>query len=73
MNALTYLNNLRPAIPYSTEKPCTIASNGELRRWMAGSAVLINGEPVTWDEPIDFPVHSLVFFPKSAQRKTTLV
>lgn len=73
MNALTYLNNLRPAIPYSAEKPCSLASNGELRRWMDNGSVLINGERVTWNEEIDFPVCSLVFFPKSEKRKTTLI
>jgi hypothetical protein len=28
---------------------------------------------VTPDEPMDFPVFSLVFFPKSRARRTTLV
>jgi hypothetical protein len=48
-------------------------SGGELRRHMAQGAVLINGETVTPDEPMDFPVFSLVFFPKSEKRRTTLV
>lgn len=73
MNILTYLNNLRPALPFSTEKPCTIVSNSELRRWIANGSVLFNSERVTWDEEVDFPVFSLVFFPKSDNRKTTLV
>jgi len=73
MNALTYLNNLRPAIPFSIEKPCREASNGELRRWIKNCAVLINSEKVTWDEEIDFPVFSLVFFPSSKQCKTTII
>lgn len=72
MNALTYLNSLRPALPYSTEKPNTIVSNSELRRWIANGSVLFNTETVTWDEKIDFPVFSLVFFPKG-KRKTTLI
>jgi hypothetical protein len=41
MNVLQYLNNLRPAIPMSVERPCTIMSNGELRRHMLQGAVLI--------------------------------
>ncbi len=34
---------------------------------------LINGERVTPEEPIDFPVFRLVFFPKSDKRRTTIV
>jgi len=48
-------------------------SNGELRRHMAQGAVLINGETVTPDEPMDFPVFSLVFFPNSKNRRTTII
>jgi hypothetical protein len=73
MNALQWLNNLRPALPMSIEQPCKPMSNGELRRHMQQGGVLVNGERVTPDERIDFPVFSLVFFPKSAARRTTLV
>ena len=73
MTALQYLNTLRPAIPMSAEHPCTQMSNGELRRHIQQGAVLINGERIDPNEPIDFPVFSLVFFPKSNNRKTTLV
>jgi hypothetical protein len=40
---------------------------------MAQGAVLINGKTVTPDDPMDFPVFSLVFFPNSKKRKTTIV
>jgi hypothetical protein len=73
LTALQYLNNLRPAIPMSAERLCTEMSNGELRRHMLQGAVLINGERIDPNELIDFPVFSLVFFPKSTNRKTTLV
>lgn len=73
MNTLTFLNQLRPALPMSAERPCTPASNSELRRWMASGSVLINGERVQWDEEVDYPVFSIVFFPKSEARKATLV
>jgi hypothetical protein len=33
----------------------------------------VNTERVAPDEPMDFPVFSLVFFPKSQARRTTLV
>lgn len=47
-------------------------SNGELRRHITQGGVLINGERITCDEQIDFPVFSVVFFPK-AHRRTTIV
>lgn len=71
--ALSYLMDLRPALPMSIEKPCTGMSNGELKRHILQGGVLINGERVTPTEEIDFPVFSLVFFPKSPARRTTLV
>jgi hypothetical protein len=73
MNVLEYLNNLRPAIPMSIEKPNTLMSNGELRRHCEQGGVLINTEKVTIQEIVDFPVFSLVFFPKSSSRRTTLI
>lgn len=72
MNALQYLNNLRPALPLSVEKPCQPMSNGELRRHCEQGAVIVNGERIKFDELVDFPVFSLVFFPKG-NRRTTLV
>lgn len=73
MNALQWINNLRPALPMSREQPCKPMSNGELKRHMQQGGVLVNGERVTPTEPIDFPVFSLVFFPKSTVCRTTLI
>jgi len=79
VNALQFLNGLRPALPLSIEKPatkdtaCSVMSNGELRRLIEQGGVLFNGERVSPTEPIDFPVFSLVFFPKSDKRRATLV
>ena len=73
MKALEFLISLRPAIPMSAEKPCIEMSNGELKRQMKQGAILINGERV-WDySEIVFPVESLVFFPNSARRRTTII
>ena len=79
MNVLQYLNSLRPALPLSREKPCTkenpasLASNGELRRWIRDGAVQINEDRWAPDEEMPPLVWSLVFFPKSAKSRTTLV
>lgn len=40
------------------------ASNSELKRWIENKALVINGEPVAPGEPIDFPMTSVVLFPK---------
>lgn len=79
MNVLSYLNSLRPAIPYSAERTvdaqgkCVLMSNGEIRRQAKQGAILFNGERVTADEEVDFPVFSLVLFPNSAKRRCTLI
>lgn len=67
MTAMQYLRGLGPALPLSPQKdgdgrhqPMT---GGDIRRLCSQRAVLFNGEPVDANEPIDFPVHSLVFYP----------
>jgi hypothetical protein len=73
MTGLQYLQSLRPAIPMSTETPCTHTSNGELKRWMLNGAVLLNGRALRPDDEVaPSRVESLVFFPKSP-RRTTIV
>jgi hypothetical protein len=71
MEALAFLNSLRPALPMSVERPCTEPSNGELRRWMRDGAVMLNGRTLRAGEDVG-EVESLVFFPASQRRKTTL-
>jgi hypothetical protein len=40
-----------------------VASKSELRRWFDAGNVQMNGEPVAWDERMDFPLISVVIFP----------
>lgn len=58
---------------WSTEKPCQVASNSELKRWIHNGALEINHQ-VDRDpqEIIDYPVVSIVVHPKSTKRRTTL-
>lgn len=72
MTPLAFLLSLRPALPMSIETPCTEASNSEVRRWIDQNAVLCNGTALTKSTEIEFPVTSLVLFPRSAVRRTTL-
>ena len=73
MNALSFILQLRPAIPMSLEKPCTIASNSEVKRWLDGGMVEVNKIRPKAIDKINFPISSIVFFPKSKQKRTTLV
>lgn len=78
MNVLQYVLSLRPALPLSREKPggkdkpCSIASNSEVRRWIGDGSVLLNGERWMADEEMPPLVWSLVFFPKSKHRTTVV-
>jgi hypothetical protein len=72
MNSAQFLQTLRPALPMSVEKPCTPMSNGELKRHIEQGGVLLNGERVSLTEEINFPVFSIVFFPRG-NRKTTIL
>ena len=49
---------------FSREGSVKVASKSEVRRWLAGSAVQVNGERLDESETVDFPVFSLVLFPK---------
>ncbi len=55
----------------SREKPGSMATRSEIKRWIQNKAVRFNAETVEWNEEIDFPIISLVLFPES-KTKTTL-
>lgn len=59
-------------IPMSIERPCTVASGSEVRRWLKNKAVIINGKTPSPEDEVTFPIKQLVFFPKS-KRKTTVL
>lgn len=56
----------------SREVPNKKASSSELQRWIEQGAILFNGERVKRDEVIDFPIISVVLFPKSERNRCTL-
>lgn len=73
MNGFGLLRNLHEVCGFQTREGAKVgkASSSELKRWLQNKAVIINGEVLDWNEEIDFPVFSLVLFPKS--RRVTLV
>ena len=60
MNSVTFIAQFRL---FSHEGQIKPASNSEIRRWIEAKAIKINGEELEIEE-IDFPVFSLVLFPK---------
>lgn len=69
MRAYDLIRDIR-WLPMSTEKPCTQASNSEIKRWFKKKSIIINDIVVKIDDIIEMPVVSLVFFPKSKRRCT---
>ena len=55
---------------FQSIEACKKASNSELKRWLENKAVVVNGEPLQWDEVMDFPINSMVLFPNGARRCT---
>lgn len=49
---------------WSRELPA-VASNSEIKRWLENSAVRFNGKPLKPNDLLDFPLFSVVLFPKS--------
>jgi hypothetical protein len=75
MNALELLISIPGKSGWQTREGKKVgkASNSELRRWINSQVLQINGEPMTsWDELIDFPIMSVVMWPKNEQKRTTI-
>jgi len=73
MNAWEFLRDLHSVCHFRTQEgnKTKKASNSELKRWLMNKAVIVNAEPLDWDEEMDFPIHSVILFPKS--KKITLL
>jgi len=66
MIAWQFLRELHSACSFQTKEGRKVgkASSSELKRWIQNKALLINGESVEWNEELDFPIFSVVLFPK---------
>lgn len=58
---------------WSREGKGGFASKSEKKRWIQNKAVHVNGEPLEFNELIDFQVFSLVIFPNSDKNRTTII
>lgn len=61
-----FLIDLHKVCKFQTREGAKVgpASNSELKRWLQNKAMIVNGEPVQWNELMDFPIISVVLFPK---------
>ncbi len=48
-------------------------SNAELRRWVKSGAVFCNGQIISLESVIEFPIESLVLFPNNKNSRCTIV
>lgn len=64
--AWQWLRDLHEVCQFQTREGKRVgkASGSELKRWIQNKAVVVNGETLLWDEKIDFPIISVVLFPK---------
>jgi tyrosyl-tRNA synthetase len=75
MTALAYMLMLNEMVGgfYATGQANTKASKSEIRRWLQQSSVMINGVKITDPNTlIEFPIKSLVLFPKSKEKRITI-
>lgn len=65
-SAWQWLRDLHAVCEFQTREGKRVgkASGSELKRWIQNKALVINGETLAWDEKIDFPIISVVLFPK---------
>ena len=64
MNGWGFLMTLNEFGAFQSRERTGKASNSELKRWLQNGAVVVNGEKLLWNEEMDFPVNSVVLFPK---------
>lgn len=65
MTAWEWLIDINKSCHFMSRERTGRASNSELKRWIQNKALIINGEPMEWNEEIDFTIVSVVLFPKN--------
>lgn len=73
MNIFQWLCELHKVCCFQTIEGTCVgkASKSELKRWIDQGVVMINHTSFKWDEPLDFPVFSVIFFPKNEKKRCT--
>lgn len=74
MTGFEYAMSLHEVCTFqSQEKKIGVMSNSELRRIVDQGALRINGRPIKAKDDIEFPITSVVLFPKSDKKRCTLL
>lgn len=64
MTAWDWLKDLHTVCHFQSRERTGEASNSELKRWIQNKALKINAETVEWNEELDFPLISVILFPR---------
>jgi hypothetical protein len=74
ITAWNFLRELNTVCHFQTceGKKSGAVSASELKRWCMNRVLHINGEVVSWDEVLDFPIISVVLFPNNQVKRCTL-
>ena len=74
LTAWQFLRELHKVCHFQTREGKKVGnvSASELKRLIQNKAVHANGEALIWDEPMDFPITSLVMFPNNENKRCTL-
>lgn len=74
MTGIQFLRSLHEVCCFqSQERGPGLASGSELVRWLKSKALHINGQAIAPTEKIPHPVKSVVLFPNSRKKRTTLL
>ena len=65
MTCWQWLMDINKVCSFMSRERSGKASNSELKRWIQNKALVINGETVEWNEAMDFPLISIVLFPRN--------
>lgn len=74
MLAIHYMRSLHEVCVFQTqEKGVGPATSSELTRWLKSKALHINGKAIAPTDKIPYPIKSVVLFPNSRKKLTTLL
>lgn len=73
ITGIKYLRSLHEVCMFQSQERPGVATNSELGRWLKSKALIINGKSIAPTEAIPLPIHSVVLFPNSRKKRTTLL
>lgn len=71
VTALDFILRIHRLWPWWSRELKDFASNSEVKRWLENSAVRFNGRALKPKDVLDFPLYSVILFPKG--QRVTLI